>query len=152
MKTIAGFVSFIANRPVEWGAPRQASVQPATYGAELNSLKISVERAFMMRYHLWSMGVLASNPTTTCCDNKAVVTITTTAGRIINKKYLALTYYFYREHFSTEVIDIRWVEGNNNIADFMKKCLGTTDFYSHNNIEISTNQMVMWRLCCTFNP
>ena len=47
------------------------------------------------------------------------------------KKYLALAYYFYREHFSVEIVDIRRVEGKNNVADDMAKDLKNGEFHNH---------------------
>ena len=42
--------------------------------------------------------------------------------------YLALVYHFYREHFSANVADIRWINGKYNLADAMTKALGTMEF------------------------
>ena len=56
-KDIAGLLAFAAKTPVDWGAPRQASVQTATCGAELNALKLAVERVVTIRCHLRAIGV-----------------------------------------------------------------------------------------------
>ena len=108
-KAITGILSFIGNTPVDWKAKRQASVQTATYRAELNALKLAVENTVCIRYYLHAMGVKISSLTKIYCDNKAVVTNTTTAGSILSKKYLTLAYHFCREHFLAEIVNIRWV-------------------------------------------
>ena len=82
----------------------------ATCGAEINALKLAVERAVTIQCHLRAMRIRFDKPTTKFCDNKAVATNTTTAGSILIKKHLALAHPFCREHFSAEVVDIRWVE------------------------------------------
>ena len=132
-KAITGIVGLVGRTPVDWSAQRQASVQTATFGAELNGLKSAVERAVAIRYHLRSMGVKVGTPTTIYCDNKAVVTNTTVAGSSLGKKYLALAYHFCREHFAADVVDIRWVDGKYNIADALTKALPTTPFHTHMN-------------------
>ena len=136
-KAITGLLAFVGSTPVEWGATRQPSVQTATYGAELNALKKAVEHAVTIRCHLRSMGVKVEQPTRTYCDNQSVVTNTTEAGSILNKKYLALAYHFCREHFSADVVDIRWIDGKHNLADAMTKALGTTAFHTHMNRAMS---------------
>ena len=83
------------------------------------------------------MGVPVAKPTTIYCDNKAVFINTTEASSILNKKYLALAYHFCREHFSGEVVDIRWIDGKYNLADAMTKALGTTLFHTHMNEAMS---------------
>ena len=90
-----------------------------------------------IQYHLRSIGVKVEKPTRIYCDNQAVVTNTTEAGSILNKKYLTLAYYFCREHFSANVVDIRWIDIKHNLADTMTKALGTTVFYTHINRAMS---------------
>ena len=106
-KAIIGILSFIGNTPVDWRAKRQASVKIATYRAELNALKLVVEDAICIRYYLRAMGVKISSLTKIYCDNKVVVTNTTTAGSILSKKFLVLVYHFCREYFSAKIVDIR---------------------------------------------
>ena len=77
------------------------------------------------------MGVRFETPTTTCFNDKAVVTNTTAAGSMLSKKHLTLACHFCREHFSVEVVDIRWAEGKHNVADAMTKALTTGEFHSH---------------------
>ena len=132
-KAITGTASLVGRTPVDIAAQRQPSVQTATCGSESYGLKVAVEKAVTLRYHLRSMGVKVTKPTTICCDNKAVVTNTTEAGSTLKKKYLALSYHFCREHFAANVVDIRWIEGKHNIADAMTKALATTSFHTHMN-------------------
>ena len=128
----------MSSTPVDWGVRRQTSVKNAAHGAELNALKLPAERGSMVRHHLRSMEVLASNPKNMHCDRKALVANTTTAGSILSKKRIALACHFCREHFSAELIDIRWIEGKHNIADVMTKALRTTECHIHINRATST--------------
>ena len=132
-KAITSPLAFVGSTPVEWEATRQPSVQTATYSTELNALKKAVEYVVTIWYHLRSMGVKVEKPTRIYCDNQAVVTNTTKAGSILNKKYLALAYHFCREHFFANVVDIRWIDGKHNLADAITKALGTTVFHTHMN-------------------
>ena len=54
-----------------------------------------------------SLGLPITKPTIIYCDNKAIVTNTTIATSTLNKKYLALVYYFCREYFAGYIVDIR---------------------------------------------
>ena len=83
------------------------------------------------------MCVKVEQRTRTYCDNEAVATNATEAGSILNKKCLALAHHFYREYFSANVVDIRWVDGKHDLADAMTKALGTTAFYAHMNRAMS---------------
>ena len=77
------------------------------------------------------MGVRVDRPTTACCNNKDVVTNTAASRSILSKKHLALACHFCREHFSAEVVGMRWAEGKHNVADAMTKALTTGEFHDH---------------------
>ena len=49
----------------------------------------------------------------------------------MEKKHVALSYHFCREHFSSTVVDIRLIDGKANFADAMTKALGKTEFDGH---------------------
>ena len=132
-----GVLSLVGSKPIDWGAPRQTSSQTATCGTELIAIKLDIIRAVSIRYHLRAIGVNVNNPTSVCCYNKTVVTNTTTDRSILSKKNLALAYHFCREHFSAEIVDIRWGEGRKNVPDFMTKALTTGKFHSHISRPIS---------------
>ena len=79
-------------------------------------------------------------PTRIHCDNKVIFINTTEAGSILSKKYFALAYYFYREHFLANVVDIRWINNSKyNLSDAITKALRTTEFYTHMIKVISNN-------------
>ena len=44
----------------------------------------------------------------------------------MNKKHVALSYHFCREHFSASIVDIRLIDGKYNFADAMTKALVKT--------------------------
>ena len=95
-KAILGFLCFVVNIPTYCGAPRQALSQTSTHGAEMSDFKLAVEHDVAIRYHIQSMRLKVNYTTTMHCDNKAVVTNTTEAWRILSKKYLSLAHRFYR--------------------------------------------------------
>ena len=49
----------------------------------------------------------------------------------MEKKHVALSYHFCREHFSNKVVDIRLIDGKANFADAMTKALAKTEFDGH---------------------
>ena len=88
----------VGSTPVYWQSKRQASVQTATFGAEFISLKRAVVEAITIRYHLKSMGVKVTKPSIIYGDNMSSIKNTIEPGSPLKKKYLALSYYFCREH------------------------------------------------------
>eukprot|EP00957_Ditylum_brightwellii_P124315 9475680-Ditylum_brightwellii.AAC.1 len=78
----------------------------------------------MLRYHLRAMGFKESAPTLIFVDNMSVVLNALNPGSTLNKKTVALSYHFVREHVANDVIKIRKIDSEDNFADLFTKPLG----------------------------
>ena len=105
-RSITGLIIFVGCTPVTYLSKRQASVQTSTFGAEFTALKTSVEEVVAIRYYLQSMGVLVTKATPIFCDNMGVILNAANPGSSLNKKAIALSYHFVREHQAGGVINI----------------------------------------------
>ena len=132
-KSITGIIVFVGKTPIYWCAKRQGAAQTSTFGAEFVALKKAVEEAVTTHYWLRSMGVKVSKPTMIYGDNLSAITNATTPGSALNKKYLALSYHYCREHFSGGVVSIRKIDGKENHADPFTNALVNHEFHGHMN-------------------
>jgi hypothetical protein len=131
-RSITGLFGLVGCTPVLWSSKRQASVQTSTFGAEFTALKKAVEEAIKLRYYLRSMGILVTKPTPVYVDNMSVVLNASNPGSSLNKKSVALSYHFVREHVANNVIEIRKIDSVDNYADPFTKALASTghcDFF-----------------------
>ncbi len=128
----------IGSTPSVWGAKRQSLVQASTFVDEFTALKKAVEEAITIRYHLQSMGVKISKPTPTWMDNMGVVLNASSPGSPLNKKHIALSYRFVREHQANNVVSIRKIDTTNNYGDPFTKALTNDTF--HNFFQKSPRQ------------
>jgi len=128
-ESITGLLGFVGSTPVIWSSKRQSNVQTSTFGAEFTALKKAVEEATAMRYHLRSMGVKVEKPTPIYVDNMLVVLNASNPGSALNKKAIALSYHYTREHVANNVIEIRKIESEQNCSDPMTKALNSTNLH-----------------------
>ena len=131
-RSITGILAFVGSTPTLWSSKRQTAVQTSTFGAEFTALKKAVEECITLRHHLRAMGVKESKPTPIYVDNLGVVLNATNPGSALNKKHVALSYHFVREHMSSEVVSIRKIGTEDNYADPFTKALNSTahhDFF-----------------------
>lgn len=128
-RSITGLIAFVGSTPILWDSKRQNCVQTSTFGAEFTALKRAVEKVVMIRYHLRSMGVKVSCPTSIWVDNMAVILNATNPGSTLNKKHVALAYHFVREHVANSIIDVRKIGSLDNFADPFTKALNSTEFH-----------------------
>ena len=76
------------------------------------------------------MGIMVSRPTPIWVDNMGVVMNATNPGSPLNKKHIALSYHFVREHQANKVISIRKIDTSDNYADPFTKALTNDAFHS----------------------
>eukprot|EP00980_Cylindrotheca_fusiformis_P022698 scaffold9600_cov79-Cylindrotheca_fusiformis.AAC.1 len=67
-RSITGLLATVGSTPVTWKSKRQTSVQTSTFGAEFTALKLAVEEAITIRYHLRSMGSGRQHVSHTQCN------------------------------------------------------------------------------------
>ena len=103
------------------------SVQTSTFGAEFLALRTGVEDAVTIRYYLRSMGVKVSKPTTMLVDNESIFLNSVVPGSALNKKWVALSYHFVREHVANKVVKVLKIRSEDNYADPLTKGMNSTD-------------------------
>jgi hypothetical protein len=75
------------------------------------------------------MGIEVSKPTPIFVDNMGVVLNASNPGSTLNKKSVALSYHFVREHVANDVIEIRKIDSADNYADPFTKALNSGDHH-----------------------
>ena len=128
-RSITGIFGFVGSTPVIWSSKRQASVQTSTFGAEFTALKKAVEEVITLRYYLRSMGIQVNKVTPIYVDNMGVVLNASNPGSTLNKKSVALSYHFVREHVANDVIEIRKIDSADNFADPFTKALTSNEHH-----------------------
>ena len=132
-KSITGIIIFIGRTPIHYYSKRQSLVQTSTFGAEFIAIKSAVEEAITIRYYLISMGVKVEKATVIYSDNLNAIRNTMNPESPLKKKYLALAYHFFREHYNAGVVKIWKIDTDDNFADPFTKGLVLIKFHKHFN-------------------
>jgi hypothetical protein len=80
-----------------------------------------------IRYYLRSMGVWVTKPSAIYIDNQSVFLNSTVPGSPLNKKAVALSYHFVREHNANGVVSVYKIKSEDNYADPLTKGMNSTD-------------------------
>jgi hypothetical protein len=84
------------------------------------------------------MGIAVNKPTPLFVDNLGVVLNASNPGSTLNKKSVALSYHFVREHVANNVIEIRKIDSEDNYADPFTKALNSNGHHDY-FYEVSCN-------------
>ena len=83
----------------------------------------------MLLYHLRLIGINVSKPKPVFMDNVSVLLNAANPGSTLNKKTVALSYHFVREHVSNFFVEVRNIHTSNNFADPFTKPLVRNDIH-----------------------
>eukprot|EP00957_Ditylum_brightwellii_P201784 15327223-Ditylum_brightwellii.AAC.1 len=128
-RSITGLFSIVGSMPVTWSSKRQSSVHMFTFGAEFTALKEVVEETVMLHYHMRSMGIKVSRPMPIFVDYMSIVLNATNPGSTLNKKAIAFSYHFVREHAANDDAEFRKIVLGDNFADLCTKALVGNDHH-----------------------
>ena len=91
------------------------------------ALRTAVEDSVTLKYHLRSMGVKVTKSSNIYTDNQSVFLNSTVPGSPLNKKAVALSYHFVREHSANGVVKIMKIKSEENYSDPFTKGMNSTD-------------------------
>ena len=114
---------------------RDKSVSISSTHAEINALVEATKTTMWIREFLAELKLYQREPTIIYQNNTNVLHITETIGNEQKTKYLINKINFVRENIKEEIIQLRYIPTNKNLADIFTKALQKEQFkYLHNKI------------------
>ena len=118
-----GFVIFVNRAPIIWYSKCQNTVKASTFLSEFIALKVCMEYIVALRYKLRMFGVEIDGSANVLGDNLSVVKNSSKIESSLDKKHNALAYHACRWAVAAEIMRVRWIDTNYNIADALTKRL-----------------------------
>jgi hypothetical protein len=122
-----GILIFLNCSPIVWYSKSQNTVESSTFGSKFVAMRIAVEMIEALRYKLRMFGIPIEGSANVFCDNKSVVTNSTTPTSQLKKKHNSIAYHRVREAVAAKIIRIAKVHSKENLADLLTKPLGASD-------------------------
>ena len=86
-------------------------------------------------YYLRCLGVnIPSNqtcPTKVFGDNFSVIQSVSNPGHNLNKKHVAISFHMVREAVAAGIVELYWIQSENNMSDILTKQLSHGPFSQH---------------------
>lgn len=119
-----GIQIFVNRALVMWYSKKQPTVESSAFASEYTALKTCIEMIVGLRFKLRMLGVpIDDEPSKVFCDNQAVVLNTSEFSSTLAKKHNSVAYHMARWHVAARIIEVYWVETNQNLADAFTKRL-----------------------------
>ena len=95
----------------------------STFGSELITLSIVVEKVIALIYKLRMFGIPLDGPIQAFCDNELVIKNRSYPESRLNKTDLSCIYHKIRELIAAGTIFLFFERGNRNLGDILTKSL-----------------------------
>jgi transposase InsO family protein len=127
-KSISGFVFVVDKGPISWKSSKQELVATSTLEAEYIALfSASQEALFLQRL----LAYITSTPVVSICiwvDNQGAIAIAKNPEFHKRTKHIGVKYHAIRERFIQNLIEVKYVKTDENLADVFTKPLAPPAF------------------------
>ncbi len=130
-KSTSGYVIKLNNCPIHWMSKKQSTIARSTCEAEIIALGEAVKELqwinnFLIELKLYDAD--SRDPAILYCDNKSTVTISKEDLANTKTKHIAVNYYFIKQALNDGLVQYKWIQSDDQVADIFTKPLGKNKF------------------------
>jgi hypothetical protein len=123
-RSVNGLITFLGDTAVAWKSKRQTATATATAYAELDAIFAAIKQTMQVRSVVDSLtGHENKEADTVFSDNQAAIRISNGDGPLTGIRHLDIKVQWIREQVCGERVVIKFIPGNDNIADMLTKPL-----------------------------
>ena len=119
----SGIFIFVQNAMIIAYSKRQNTIESATFGSELVSMRIGKELIVKLRIKLKMFGCPLAGPANVYCDNLGVVKNTSIPHSTLSKKHNSINYHVVRSAVAAGIMRVAKEDGETNLADALTKLM-----------------------------
>ncbi|GJS59807.1 putative ribonuclease H-like domain-containing protein [Tanacetum coccineum] len=135
-RSTSGSMQLLGDRLVSWSSKRQKSAAISSTEAEYIALSGCYAQILWMRSQLTDYG-FGFNKIPMYCDNKSAIALCCNNVQHSRSKHIDIRFHFIKEHIENGVIELYFVNTENQLADIFNKAFG------RNRIEFLINKLGM---------
>ena len=129
-KSTTGLCFMMNGAAITWTSKRQSTVASSTAEAEYTALFSATQEVMFLRQLLSDLGI-EMGPTTIMEDNQPAIHIASNPVTSSHSKHFDVRLHYTREKLHDGIIDIKYIETNNMVADMMTKSLDRVKLERH---------------------
>lgn len=124
-KSYSGYITFMSGGPVAWESKKQSVVALSTMEAEYIALCQGTKEVVFQRNLLEELSFdnLLEKSTNIYCDNQSAEFLVKNPTVKKRSKHIDIRFHYVKEQFNNNVINIKYISSDKNVADILTKTL-----------------------------
>ncbi|RWS05910.1 gag-pol polyprotein-like protein, partial [Dinothrombium tinctorium] len=127
-RSTSGCVIMMNGGAVSWLSQKQRSVALSTTESEYISACTSAKEIVWLRQLLLDLSFNVEKPIDLYCDNMSAIKLIRNPEFHKRTKHIDVQYHFVREKYEQRIIDVKFVDTNDQLADILTKPLASAVF------------------------
>ena len=120
-RSTSGFAVFVGSNLVSWSSKKQPTVSRSSTEAEYKALANGAAEAIWVEILLKELGVFKQRTAILWCDNLGATYLTANPVFHARTKHIEIDFHFVRERIASDVLDVRFILTNDQLADVFTK-------------------------------
>jgi hypothetical protein len=129
--SFSGYVYTINGGAVSWSAKKQPLVALSSTEAEYIALTHAAKEAMWLRSFLTDLKRPMTSPLIIRCDNQSAIALTKDDAYHARTKHFDIRHHFIREQVERNIIEVEYINTNENTADIFTKALNSRKLECH---------------------
>ena len=123
-RSTTGYVVLVNGNAVAWSSKKQPTVALSTAEAEYMAMSAVTEELCWLRQFLTELGLRVELPMLLQTDNQTAQKLSAGEASSQRTKHIDIRHHFIRDEVSKEVLEVKWIPTDEQLADMLTKSLG----------------------------
>jgi len=128
-RSVTGFLFFLAGAPISWQTRQQPSVALSTMESEFMAACAAAQESVWLLQLLQELSCTFLSPMIIFEDNKACIDYTKNPSNHQRTKHISVRYHFIRDLVAQQLLTLKPIASEDNLADIMTKPLDKKPFH-----------------------
>lgn len=127
-KSTSGFCLYVYGNIISWNSKKQSTVAISTTEAEIIALSLCISEVCWLRNLLLELKLIKELKVVIYEDNQSAIRSCSSHEQLKRIKHLDIKYHFAKDKINENIIEIKYIPSNEQIADVLTKPLNKVTF------------------------
>jgi len=143
-RSTSGYCVLLGKNLLSWSSKKQTTVSRSSIESEYKTITNASAELVWIQTLLGELGIISPRPLVLRCDNIGATYLTANPLYHARTNHIEIDYHFVRDMVAKKTLDVRFISGQNQLADILTKPLAAARFIllkSNLNVQLPTSSL-----------